>query len=417
MRFFLRFLGIVIFISPFLLIFAAYLSLQDYALVENVAPLNRSNITRAKKIIKDNDPRVLKEGQKKSVNLSSEDISTALNYLHSQLAHLQGGVETQFSAQQIQINGTATLPVNTGLKYLNLRLSLIQEQDHLAIDQFHIGNLPIPAILMQGLLSLSAGSEKGKQLIAMTDMLHSAHINQDRLNISYVWDSALVNQVKDLLVTQQDKETLNAYQQQLVKITQSHSKNRKYSFTVILEPMFRYASERSVNHDPVLENRALITVLTAYIKGSSLQHLTGTTLVQAQKLKLRLSNRHDFVQHFMISAGLTVTGGSALADAVGLYKEYEDKKGSSGFSFTDLAADRAGVRFGERATASGASARQIQQLMSRQLAESAFMPKTSDLPEGLSAAVFQSRYQGGKGSEYQRIVDRIEKRIDALAIN
>lgn len=417
MRFSLRLLGIVIFITPFLLTIMVYFSLQNQPLVENTTTLSHVNITRAKKIIKDNDPRALKQGQKKRVTLSPEDISIALNYLHSQLAHLKGGIETRFSAQHIQINGTAILPVNIGLKYLNVKLTLVQEQDQLAIDQFHIGKLPIPAIVIQGLLSLSTNNKKGKQLIAMTDMLHSAHINQNRLNISYIWDLGLVNQVKDLLVTQQDKEALNAYQQQLSRVTQNHSKNQKYSFTVILEPMFRYASERSVSHNPILENRALITVLTAYIKGSSLQYLTETTAIQPQKLKLHLNKRFDFVQHFIISAGLTVTGGSTLADAVGLYKEYEDKKGSSGFSFTDLAADRAGVRFGELATASDASARQVQKLMSWKLAESTFMPKTSDLPEGLNTTTFQRQYQDGKSSEYQRIVDLIEKRIDALAIN
>ena len=101
-----------------------------------------------------------------------------------------------------------------------------------------------------------------------------------------------------------------------------------------------------------------------------------------------------------------------------VYKEYEDRKVTSGFSFTDLAADRAGVRLGELATASDTSARRIQKIMSsKKLSESVFMPKTRDLPEGISAAVFQSKYQEGKGAEYQRIINLIEKRIAALAIN
>ena len=53
----------------------------------------------------------------------------------------------------------------------------------------------------------------------------------------------------------------------------------------------------------------------------------------------------------------------------------------------------------------------------KQLSESVFMPATRDLPEGISAAAFQRKYQGGKGFEYQRIIDLIEKRIAALAIN
>lgn len=221
-----------------------------------------------------------------------------------------------------------------------------------------------------------------------------------------------------MLITQQDTEALDAYQQQLHKVVAGLSKTRKYSYTVILQPMFYYASERSRTHAPVVENRALLTVLTAYINGTSIKHLTGTTQQQAAKIKLNLNKRYDFVQHYTISAGLTVAGGSGLADAVGLYKEYEDRKVASGFSFTDIAADRAGVRLGELAIDSDASARHIQKIMSdKQLSESVFMPETRDLPEGISAAAFQRKYQGGKGAEYQRIIDLIEKRIAALAIN
>ena len=418
MHFLFRLLFTVVFILPFILIIGAYLSLQDHALVSQAVTLSHADIIRAQKVIKQNDPRELKEGQKKSVNLSAQDISIALNYLQSQFGHLKGGVETKFSGQTIYIDGTAILPANPAKKYLNVQLSLVQDQDKLALDQFSIGDVEIPSMLVQGAFSLYANSVYGEQYAAISNMLHSTNINGKNLQLSYIWNAEAVAQLKDMLITKQDTEALNAYQQQLHTVVAGLSKNRKHSYTVILQPMFRYANERSQSHDPVVENRALLTVLTAYIKGTSIQRLTGTTQKQAAKLKLVLNNRHDFVEHYTISAGLTVTGGSGLADAVGLYKEHEDKKVKSGFSFTDIAADRAGVRLAEMATASDASARRIQKLMSsKTLSESLFMPKTRDLPEGLSAAVFQRKYQDGKGPEYQRVIDLIEKRIAALAIN
>jgi len=418
MRFLFRLLVTIVLVLPFALIIGAYLSLQDYALVSHAVTLSHADISRAKKVIKENDPRFLKQGQKKSVSLSAQDISIALNYLQSQYGHLKGGVETKFSEQTINIDGTVILPANPAHKYLNFQLSLAQEQDKLAIEQFSIGEVKIPAVLIQGVFALYAKSNYGDQYAAITNMLHSADINRQHLKISYVWNAKVVDQLKDMLITKQDAEALNAYQQQLHTVVAGLSKNRKYSYTVILQPMFRYASERSVNHDPVVENRALLTVLMAYIKGTSIKRLTGTMQNRAAQLKLNLNNRHDFVQHYAISAGLTVSGGSGLANAVGLYKEYEDRKVSSGFSFTDLAADRAGVRLGELATASSASARRIQKIMSdKQLTESVFMPETRDLPEGINAATFQRRYQGGKGAEYQRVIGLIEKRVAALPIN
>ena len=106
MRFFFRLLGVVIFTLPFVLVIAAYFSLQEQALVKQATTLSYSDINRAKKIIKENDPRQLKEGQKKSITLSEQDVSIALNYLFSQLVHVKGGIETRFSEQAININGT-----------------------------------------------------------------------------------------------------------------------------------------------------------------------------------------------------------------------------------------------------------------------------------------------------------------------
>jgi len=84
-------------------------------------------------------------------------------------------------------------------------------------------------------------------------------------------------------------------------------------------------------------------------------------------------------QHFLISAGIAAAGGSRLADAVGLFKELDDSRSGSGFSFTDLAADRAGVRFAESAT--GPNAARLQGLLADKAEESLFMPRVRDLPE------------------------------------
>jgi hypothetical protein len=55
------------------------------------------------------------------------------------------------------------------------------------------------------------------------------------------------------------------------------------------------------------------------------------------------------------------------------------KKGS-GFSFIDLAADRAGIYFGKQATASPEKALKIQEKMANVENYQAFMPDITDLP-------------------------------------
>ena len=58
-----------------------------------------------------------------------------------------------------------------------------------------------------------------------------------------------------------------------------------------------------------------------------------------------MRGRRDLAQHFFVSAHLTASTGAEAAQAAGLAKELVDAQRPSGFSFADLAADRAGARF------------------------------------------------------------------------
>jgi len=104
-----------------------------------------------------------------------------------------------------------------------------------------------------------------------------------------------------------------------------------------------------------------------------------------------------------------------LADAVGLYKEIDDSRGGSGFSFNDIAADRAGVRFGESA-AKSATAHKLQTRVTDGINESDFMPATADLLEFMPEAEFKRRFGGIEGSEYKKMMAEIERRIAALPL-
>ena len=75
--------------------------------------------------------------------------------------------------------------------------------------------------------------------------------------------------------------------------------------------------------------------------------------------------------------------GGPFSDAAGLFKEIEDARSGSGFSFDDIAADRAGTRFGEYA-ANPVSAQKLQRQLSGGIGEKDIMPRSDDLPEFLS---------------------------------
>jgi hypothetical protein len=108
---------------------------------------------------------------------------------------------------------------------------------------------------------------------------------------------------------------------------------------------------------------------------------------------------------------------SPLSRAVGIYKEVADSRGGSGFSFNDIAADRAGTRLGELALA---RPRELQaRLAATQPAgieDAALMPPWHDLPEFLPEAEFLRRYGGVGAPPYNRLLAEIDRRITALPL-
>lgn len=127
-----------------------------------------------------------------------------------------------------------------------------------------------------------------------------------------------------------------------------------------------------------------------------------------------LAGRTDFPQHFTISAALAATAGSPLSNAVGLYKEVDDSRRGSGFSFNDIAADRAGTRFGEVATSGNGAARQ--QVLARGLRETDLIPDVRDLPEFMAEPEFLKCFGGIGAPPYRKMMADIEQRISALAL-
>ena len=123
--------------------------------------------------------------------------------------------------------------------------------------------------------------------------------------------------------------------------------------------------------------------------------------------------RQDTPQHLLVSAVLSAEGGAGLANVIGLYKEVADSKGGSGFSFNDLAADRAGTRLGQLAVRDPLA---FQARLAAGVQELDLLPVVADLPEALTQREFQARYGGVGGTAYKLMLQDIEARLDRLAL-
>ncbi|PKO40893.1 MAG: hypothetical protein CVU33_01690 [Betaproteobacteria bacterium HGW-Betaproteobacteria-6] len=102
-----------------------------------------------------------------------------------------------------------------------------------------------------------------------------------------------------------------------------------------------------------------------------------------------------------------------MADAIGVYKEMADARHGRGFSFADLAADRAGTRFGE--LLSGAAPR-LDALLDKAFSDGDLIPLISDLPESISAAEFRRQFGNTGSPAYRQLTTEIERRLDALPL-
>ena len=410
------------FLLPFLLALAVAAALpaalQSQPLVSRAAELTPERIEDGKRILDANDPRKLRPGEIRDISFSQQDLDLALNYL----AHRYGRGSARLALRPgvAAIQATGELPANPLGAYLNIDAELAQTAGLPRVERLRVGGLEIPAAAADWLLGRAqAAARASAEYRVFTEVVKKVGIDAGRLNVTYQWQKDLPAKLGGMLIPDEEQHRLHAYQQGLHEIGRGAQANSRVSLAELLRPLFKLAAERSAGGDPVAENRALIVTLVFYVEGKDLAKLVpeAKNWPKPAPRHVKLLGRDDFPKHFLISAALSANAGGPLADAVGLFKEVDDSRGGSGFSFNDIAADRAGTRLGEQATASPASARQLQQaLAAARLAESDFMPSVDGLPEFMPEAEFKRRFGGIGAPAYDTMMREIERRVGGLAV-
>lgn len=277
-----------------------------------------------------------------------------------------------------------------------------------------VGSLPVPAVLADYLLreALRRMMETGRGELA-ADVVRSVTVGDKRLTVTYRWSDDVVTRARAVLVAAEDQARLHLYQERLADAAARAPGT--VSLATLMPPLFALALERGAGGDIARENRAAIVVLAFYANGKGLAAIVPAAAQWPRPARrtVTLAGRDDLPKHFLISAAIAAEAGSPLADAIGVYKEVNDSRGGSGFSFSDIAADRAGTRFGEIASQSPERARKVARALASGVTESGFMPDVSDLPEFVQEADFKRRYGGVGGPGYNRMMATIEARVAA----
>lgn len=392
---------------PILLLLALLIALTDARpSLSRSVQVGMADLDRGKGIVDSLRLRRMQEGEVRQLVLTEADLDKGVNYLAQRLAG--GSASARIALSQLIVRASLPLPLLP--RFINLELVLASGKEVLQPAQLRLGTLTLPAELSGKLLLWGlAGSPYGEELAAARSLLDSAQLVGQTLALRFTWRGAAVQKMMSGGAGEgNDEDSLKPYRDHLGQLHDN-------DFPRLMGEMMALAQTRSRSGDPVAENRAALTVLAEKAMGSRLLSKQGIARTD-RRTSLRLAGRNDFAQHFALSAFLEATGGKGLSNMAGLYKELKDAQGGSGFSFNDLAADRAGAFFGQFCTQSGHSARRVQATLAQTREESLFFPMVKDLPEFLPQAEFQRRFGGVGQPAYQRMIETIDARISALPV-
>jgi hypothetical protein len=415
MRFLLRILFVFGLAIPLAVAVALYLALDGEPMVRRSAEITPGNIKRAKQIIDQNAPRRLQASASQSVTISQQDLDLVANYL----AHFYANGSARLILTNDKAEATASLrpPQVPLIFYFNVTAVLSEGAPIPRFEQLSVGRLMIPGFIADWLVSRAMAQFLGKEALdAIAQTIKQVDLKNGQLVIAYERPANLPDKLQRAMFSADDLERLRVYQERLALISNG-SKGKSVSLTEPLVALFELAEVRAKQNDPVAENRAAILVLAFYVNGKPLGAILPATndWPRPSEQTVTLNGRDDFAKHFIVSAALAASAGGPLSDAVGFYREIENFRSRSGFSFTGIAADRAGTRFGAYATDSG-SAIKLQQRLAAGIGEKEFMPATKGLPELMGEAEFKRRFGGVGAPAHNRMVAEIERRIADLRL-
>jgi len=413
-RIFLVFLSTVVMLCALLVLFGVS-NQPDIAVGWT---LTRDDIARAKKIL--HEGAKTKPDEISTIELTEADLNLAANYLLNR--YRKSAVNIEIKNDVLRFTVTMTLPQNSVGHYLNIsfRLANDDHSDLPSLTKFKAGKLLLPAKFAAFVIdNFIHHTSLNDYFILATRPIKTITIDPEKITISYYSSMDTFIQARNFLTQSSDNPNIDIYQQKLDEIIAQHDPAWRLSLAELLKPLFALALQRSTLENAIEENKIAIIAVNNYVNRKETKKFLSfpaAKLTAGKRYPTFLYKRTDLAQHFIGSAAITASVNGQVAKVVGEEKELSDAQGGSGFSFIDLAADKAGTRFGELATSSPENARKLQKAMSAIKDYSDFMPDPTDLPEHMNEAEFKQRYQSVDSDVYQALSKQIDARIAATPI-
>jgi hypothetical protein len=359
-----------------------------------------------------------------------QDIPLSLQQLNSLVGVIQRALPAfngKFSLNDRVglLQASYRLPIKSIPFYLNLQFSLLPGNE-LNIGEVKVGSLIIPGhIALPAALKLAdwwTNSDIASQFVQQIDkitLLESSMVVRLKPLDTFL---KLLNQVKNGVGIEQDEglRIRTAHYLKLLSELPINSRLSNNSLALYMGPLFTDVRFRSTPETAVDENEAAIMALAIYAGHHRFANFIGEVQPKPGKAALPikrpvLAGRTDLTQHFLFSAAIKILSQQGISAAIGEFKELMDRgEGGSGYSFVDLAADTAGIRFAQTAL-TAENAIYLQTMLAGNIEENVFFPDISQLPEGLTKEQFLANFTEVDSPLYNQMRELINARVDNLS--
>ena len=410
----------------------AALLLQWQPTVPFNSTLDDVAINSIEELIVDNAPARIGAPGEIVLHLDAEELNLLAAFL---LQNIPGTQEV--TADVAILEGSAVVDMSVpwtnpfATLYLNLHSKVSQGPQRLELSSVKMGHLPIPDFLVQFISKrldarLASSYVNYQELANLQQSLREVSFSPDLMQITMDWEPRLISRVQtqaeQLFLSEEDKERIVFYFGKIVEVVDSQPQDTSsISLNLLLFPLFEVAAQRATQGaDPIQENRSLLQALSLYVNESDLSQLveppSAAALIIPRRLNVTIQRRPDLAQHFTSSAAMSATVGAGVAGILSTSKEVHDARYRSGFSFSDLTANIAGVALGNAATNSFAEAQDLQHRLSMASEETDYMPPVSRDNAGLTQDDFSAQFTDRNSEAYVARVADIDNQIAALPI-
>jgi len=330
----------------------------------------------------------------------------------------------------LEMRASVPLPLPGAQRWLNISVSVPQFEDRVTLRRVALGPVTIPPGLALELGRVGANAVLGGGLgdTAMT-AASGMRIAGDTVTVDLQIDEVGKNGIMDGVFgalrgdRMPPQALMNAYHLRLREAMEQGDLPERGSYLPYLVFMLEAAREgaRSEGKDDAFT--AAIFALTRICGArdftlvvGGLADITADTGRdwQASCRDLTLNGRIDSRRHFTTAAALQAASNRDVSVSVGEYKELNDAR-YAGFDFTDMAANNSGIRLANLFMATPVE--EWDGLIARIRTEADVIVPYDDIPQILTRAEFSERFGEIDSDRYRTMLDRIERKIDALALH